>query len=376
MSDALLSTLAEALAELVTAVETSEDEDLDPDTAVKWLENTGHTLGRLGAADRRTLDGLFREAALRGPAGPRRDELLKVSEGLGLTEDAYAAGRDAAPESARRLGTPESVRPASPTASATTPPTASPDAACDVVAEHVLRFAALVREADPATPVPTCPGWTLADLTRHLGAVHRWAEHLVRTRAAVRVRVRDLPLDLPTDPAAYADWLTAGAESALTALRTTAPDLPVWSPGADPHARYYPRLLLAEAVVHLADAELALGGAAGAIDPRTAAAAIDHFLTDAPYVPWIAEPLAHLGRDGAVLRLTARDTGAVWTLTLGGGGFTRSRGAGGAEPTAGVTADTGELLLLLHRRYAADDPRFTHTGDRELLDDWLAATAL
>ncbi|MFF0474639.1 maleylpyruvate isomerase N-terminal domain-containing protein [Streptomyces sp. NPDC004284] len=338
MSDALLSTLAEALAELVTVVETCDDEVLDPDTAVKWLESTAYTLGGLDAADRRALDGLFREAALRQPAGPRRDELLKVSEGFGLTEDTHAA-------------------------------------TCEAVAGHVRRFAALVREADPATPVPTCPGWTLADLTRHLGAVHHWAEHLVRTRAAVRVHVRDVPLDLPADPAAYADWLTAGAESALTALSTADPDLPLWSPGADPHVRYHPRRLLSEAVVHLADAELALGGDAGAIDPRTAADAIDHFLTDAPYVPWIAEPLAHLGRDGAVLRLTARDTGAAWTLVLGGGGFVWSRGSG-AEPTAGVAADAGELLLLLHRRYEADDPRFTHTGDRDLLDDWLAATAL
>ncbi|MEX0168782.1 maleylpyruvate isomerase N-terminal domain-containing protein [Streptomyces sp. LMG1-1-1.1] len=247
---------------------------------------------------------------------------------------------------------------------------------CDAVAERVLRFADLVWDADPATPVATCPGWTVADLTRHLGALHRWTEHLVRTRAAVRVRAGDLPLDLPGDPAAYAGWLMAGAKEALAALRAAGPDLPVWSPGADPHARYYSRRLLSEAVVHLADAELALGGAAGPIDPRTAVDAIDHFLGDAPYIPWIAEPVAHLDRDGAVLRLTARDTGDVRTLALGGGGFVWTRGNGGTEPTAGVEADAGELLLLLHRRYGADDPRFTHAGDRDLLDDWLAATAL
>ncbi|MER7951795.1 maleylpyruvate isomerase N-terminal domain-containing protein [Streptomyces sp. NPDC096079] len=362
MSDALLSTLAEALAELVTAVETSDDEDLDPDTAVQWLANTGHTLGRLGAADRRALDTLLHEAALRQPPGPWRDALTRVPE---------------------RLGRPGGLRGAAPAASGTAAPvgTGSPVAGhvatCEAVAEHVLRFAALVRDAEPTTPVPTCPGWTLADLTRHLGAVHRWTGHLVRTRATVRVRAEDVPLDLPSDPAAYADWLTAGAESALAALSTAGPDLPVWSPGADPHVRHHSRRLLSEAVVHLADAELALGGPARTVDPRTAADAIDHFLTDAPYIPWIAEPLAHLDRDGAVLRLTARDTGAVRTLALGGGGFTWSRGSGGPEPTAGVVAEsTGELLLLLHRRYPADDARFTHTGDRELLDDWLAATAL
>ncbi|MFJ3783278.1 maleylpyruvate isomerase N-terminal domain-containing protein [Streptomyces sp. NPDC090093] len=338
MSDALLSALAEALAELVTAVETSDEDVLDPDTAVAWLESTGHTLAGLTAADRRTLDGLFRAAALRAPEGTRRDELLKASGGFGLTEDTHAA-------------------------------------ACDAALDHARRLAAVVRAADPATPVPGRPDRTLSDLARHVGAVHRWAEHLVRTRSAVRVLAEDLPLDPPADPAAHADWLVAGAERFAATARAADPDAPVWSPGADPHVRHYPRRVLFETLVHLADAELAVDGKTGPLDPGTAADAVDHFLTDAPYIGRIAEPVSRLGRDGAVLRLAARDTGAVWTLVLGGGGFTWTRGSGGAQPTAAVEADAGELLLLLHHRYGADEPCFAHTGDRSLLDAWLAATA-
>ncbi|MYV72268.1 hypothetical protein GT043_41445, partial [Streptomyces sp. SID2131] len=63
MSEALLSALAEALAGLVTAVEDADEDVLDPDTAVRWLESTGNTLlSGLTAADRRTLDGLLRAA--------------------------------------------------------------------------------------------------------------------------------------------------------------------------------------------------------------------------------------------------------------------------------------------------------------------------
>ncbi|MFF5637991.1 maleylpyruvate isomerase N-terminal domain-containing protein [Streptomyces sp. NPDC012825] len=348
MSEALLSALAEALAGLVTAVETSDEDVLDPDTAVKWLETTGHTLAGLTEDDRRTLDGLFRAAALREPEGPRRDELLRVSEGFGLT-----------------FGLTEGF-------GLTEDPHA---AACDAVLDHTRRLAAVVRDADPATPVPGCPDWTLADLARHVGTVHRWAEHLVRTRAATRVLAEDVPLDPPAGPAAYADWLVAGAERFAATARGADPDAPVWSPGADPHVRHYPRHVLFETLVHLADAELAVDGKTGPLDPATATAAVDHFLTDAPYIARIAEPVSRLGRDGTVLRLVARDTGAVRTLVLGGGGFTWTRDTG-AEPTAVVEADAGELLLLLHRRYGADDPCFTHTGDRSLLDDWLAATAL
>ncbi|MGW6395547.1 maleylpyruvate isomerase N-terminal domain-containing protein [Streptomyces sp. NPDC055103] len=356
MSDALLSTLTEALAELVTAVETSDDETLDPDTAVTWLESTAHTLSGLPAADRRALDGHFRAAALRHPEGPWRDELLKVSEGFGFTEDSH-------------------------------------DAACAAVAERVRRFVATVRGADPATPVPTCPGWTLAELTRHLGTVHRWADHLVRTGATTRVLPGDVPLDLPPDPAAYPGWLDAGAETLVATLRAADPDTPLWSPGPEPRAGYYPRHVLHEAVVHLADAEIALDGTAGPIDPGTAAEGIEHHLATLLYVPRTAERIAQLDRDGDLLRLTARDTGTVWTLTLGGGGFTWRRGSTASaarteqtepeptepaepEPTASVTAGSDELLLLLHRRYAADDPRFAHSGDRGLLDAWLTAVAL
>ncbi|MFF8838092.1 maleylpyruvate isomerase N-terminal domain-containing protein [Streptomyces sp. NPDC015130] len=343
MSDALLSTLAEALAELVTAVGTSDDEVLDPDTAVKWLEGTAATLSALPAADRRALDGHFRAAALRRPEGPWRDDLLKVSEGFGLTEDTHAA-------------------------------------ACAALVERVGRFVATVRDADPATPVPTCPGWTLAELTRHLGTGHRWAEHLVRTRATVRVPVRDVPLDLPQDQAAYPGWLAAGAEALAATLRAADPDAPLWSPGPEPRAGHYPRHALFEAVVHLADAQIALAGTADPIDPGTATEGIEHHLAALPYVPSTAERIAHLDRDGDLLRLTARDTGTVWTLTLGGGGFTWRRGteasAARTEPTASVTGDSGDLLLLLHRRHAADAPRFDRTGDVTLLDAWLTATAL
>ncbi|WP_282692167.1 maleylpyruvate isomerase N-terminal domain-containing protein [Streptomyces sp. CC208A] len=339
MSDALLNALAEALAGLVTAVETSDEEVLDPDTAVTWLEDTGHVLRGLGTADRHALDGLFREVALRQPPGARREELLRVSGGFGLDEDPHLA-------------------------------------AVDAVADHARRYADTVRGADPATPVPTCPGWNLGDLTRHLGTLHGWAEHLVTARPATRVRPADVPLDPPADPAAYPGWFAARAEAFTAAARAADPGAPVWSPGADPHVRHYPRHLLAETLVHLADAEIALTGTARPLDPGTAADALDHFLITAPHIPWIAEPLAHLDRDGAVLRLAARDSGAVWTVILGGGGFAWSRGNGAAAPTAEITADTGDLLLLLHRRHAADDPRLTLTGDRDLLDDWLAAAAL
>ncbi len=40
-------------------------------------------------------------------------------------------------------------------------------------------FAELFRDADLSTPVPTCPGWTLAQLMRHVGRGDRWCAQIV-----------------------------------------------------------------------------------------------------------------------------------------------------------------------------------------------------
>ena len=336
MSDTLENTLAEALAELVTVVETCDGDTLAPDTAVTWLESTGYLLNRLPVAERHTLDRLFREAALRRPPGAWRERMLKVSEGFGLTEDAHGA-------------------------------------ACDAVERHTRRLVETVRHADPATPVPTCPGWTLADLVRHVGTVHRWTEHLVRTGATTRVRAAEVPLDLPAGPAGLPDWLAAGAETALATLRAADPGTPVWSPGGDPHVRYFPRHVLFETVVHLSDAELALGREPG-LAPGTAADGIDAFLENLPYLPEAAEQVARLDRDGTSIRLTATDSGAAWTVVLGGGGFTWHRRGEGAA-SAAVEGAAADLLLFLYGRRGPEDPCLTASGDRTLLDVWSAATA-
>ncbi|OAR27242.1 hypothetical protein A8W25_02985 [Streptomyces sp. ERV7] len=347
MSEALEHALAEALAGLVTAVDTCEDDVLDPDTAVKWLEGSAYVLDRLAPGDRRRLAGLFRAAALREPAGPWRDDLLKVGDGFGLDEDQH-------------------------------------ERYCDAVEAHVRRFVETVRGADPATEVPTCPGWTLADLTRHHGTTHRWIAHLVRHRVTERVWSRDVPLELPDEEADRPHWLAASAEESLRVLRSADPETPMWSHGADQHVRFFARRLLFEAVVHLADAELALGRTPH-VEACTAADGIEEFLENLPFLGQRA-PVAALGRDGASLRLRATDTGAAWTVVLGGeSGFRWDNAAGGASGSAGPGGDAtvtvegaaGELLLLVHgRRAPGAEELFTVTGERDVLDAWLAATAV
>ncbi|MFF3916565.1 hypothetical protein ACFYZB_24365 [Streptomyces sp. NPDC001852] len=85
--DPLLSTLAEAMAHLVAAVDTSTDEEASPDAASTWFEYPAYLFGRLSAEDRHRLADLFREAAMKEPEGPWREALLAVPDGFGLDED-------------------------------------------------------------------------------------------------------------------------------------------------------------------------------------------------------------------------------------------------------------------------------------------------
>ena len=81
-------------------------------------------------------------------------------------------------------------------------------------------FARIVDGADLTKKVPTCPEWTLRQLATHVGRAQRWAAEIVVTRSTEAIPFREVPDGrLPDDPARQADWLRAGAERLVTALR-------------------------------------------------------------------------------------------------------------------------------------------------------------
>lgn len=243
---------------------------------------------------------------------------------------------------------------------------------CAAAEAEIARFAEVTQHADPAAPVPTCPGWTITDLIRHHGTTHRWITHIVRTRPKERVWSRDLDLGLPADDAGYPGWLAAGAGPLLTTLREAGGDTPVWTFGPDQHVRFWSRRVLYEAVVHRADAELALGRTPY-IDPETAADGIEEFLANIPVIPWVAEQLRTLGRTGETLHLHATDHDGEWMIALGPDGVTWEHGHG--KGTVAVRGTTSDLLLLTYGRLRPGDERFAVFGDQELLSGWLAAAA-
>jgi uncharacterized protein (TIGR03083 family) len=234
---------------------------------------------------------------------------------------------------------------------------------------ETARLAAL--SGDLSVPVPTCPGWTMAELVTHVGQTHRWVVHVLRDQVQERIWSRQVPSGLAEGESGDAAWLAAGAADLLDTLRTTDPDLPVWTWGPDRRAAWWSPRMLFELVVHRADAELALG-----LDPvvpaPTAVEGIEEYLHNLPYATWVTRPLASLGVEGATIHLHANDTDGEWTITQGPAGkisWQRDH----TKADVAVRAPAGELLLLLYGR--RPPTALTVYGDHDLLTRWLKTAA-
>jgi uncharacterized protein (TIGR03083 family) len=232
------------------------------------------------------------------------------------------------------------------------------------------QLAALLADADPRTPVPTTPEWTLADLAGHVGFAFRWMTTIVATRATGPVRRRDTGgRPAPDDPAELPAWLREGAAELVDAVRSTDPSTPVWSwAGGQQPAEWWLQRMLYELVVHVADAALAVDRPV-ATEPELAAAGIDEWLTILPFVH--RDDLPDALPPGRSLHLHALD-GGEWSLRGTPDGVAWERGHTKADVAVRGTA--GALYLLLNRRLSPDAPDLDVHGDRTVLDTWLAAT--
>lgn len=243
-----------------------------------------------------------------------------------------------------------------------------------VVAE-TARFVAAVKGTDLATAVPSCPGWTLADLIKHTGSVQRWFSVLLRARIQEPPRKREVDLRLPDQEDGYVDWLAESATVAADAFAATDPNLPMWAWGVDQHARFWARRMLFETLLHRTDAELALG-LRPTIDRPVAVDGIDEFLVNLPFATFFAPKVANLRGPDKTIRFRTTDGGDDWLVRLRPDGF----GLEDTHPTpdtadATVRGTAADLLLLVYGRLRHDAEALAHEGDEVLLAHWFANSA-
>ncbi|MFD5899300.1 hypothetical protein [Streptomyces sp. NPDC060366] len=83
----LTQALAEALVDVLRFIEGSEDEQMDPDDAVKVLEGVAHLFSRLSSNQRSELMDLLGTMAEAESDPARREFLEGFPEGFGLLDD-------------------------------------------------------------------------------------------------------------------------------------------------------------------------------------------------------------------------------------------------------------------------------------------------
>jgi uncharacterized protein (TIGR03083 family) len=274
---------------------------------------------------------------------------------------------------------------------------------------------ALAAAADLAglhAAVPSCPGWQVRDLLRHIGYVHRWAADYVteqRLEMADELSEAEQLSGGPPDDKLIS-WFGDGHAALVAALTAAAPDLACWTflPAPSPLA-FWARRQAHETAIHRADAELASGqviafaaefaadgvdelviglfGRSGSTDDAGAAAegagsapadvagsaaadgagsAVAEGAGSAPVAP--AEP-------ERTLVLRAADTGQDWHIRLSADGRQVAMTGRGACPAGSVadctlTAPASDLYLLLWNRADPATAAIGIGGDAGLLRAW------
>ena len=240
---------------------------------------------------------------------------------------------------------------------------------CDRLEEEGGRLVALTADTSLELPVPTCPGWNVLDLLAHLGFVHRRAQYWVRVRAQERLSPK--VMNLSRGPVS-APWMAEGIAELLETLRASDPDEPMWAWGADQHVRYWARRLLHETLIHRTDLEGARGETS-AVDDDLAIDAIDEFFANVACSADFSPKVKNLVGEGDVIGFSC-ESGPSWVLRLDETGFEFLDEA--PEPDATLHARATDLLLILYGRRSLHQAPCEIFGRRDLLERWLANSAL
>lgn len=245
----------------------------------------------------------------------------------------------------------------------------------------------LARAADSAGPdavVPTCPGWRIRDLVRHVGYVHRWATGYVAGQLSEMVPELTEAEQLAAGPAdgKLPCWYTGGLAALTDALSQADPALAAWTflPAPSPLA-FWARRQADETAIHRADAELAAGGRPG-FPADLAADGVDELLIgffgrDAAQAGGLTADWSAAADHGRVLVVRAVDTQQAWHVRLSqDGSRILATGRGNCPDCLAadctVSGPASELYLLLWNRADPVTAGVVVRGEASLLAGWVS----
>jgi uncharacterized protein (TIGR03083 family) len=219
----------------------------------------------------------------------------------------------------------------------------------------VLR--ALTSSLPASTPVPTCPGWTVQRLLRHVGRVFDMVIKLVRAADPQTPPIRVKPPG--GDVLAFFDDQLA---TMLDVLSSTDPATPAWhfTPTAPKTAAFWSRRVAHEVTMHRIDAQAA-AGTGTVVDPDFAADGVDEVLTR--LIAAHTDAWATATQSGTVL-YHAADAGRAWTVRLVAGQLPQTTEEAVTEPDASVVG----LADALYRAVWGRPSGVVVSGDTALVD--------
>jgi uncharacterized protein (TIGR03083 family) len=224
------------------------------------------------------------------------------------------------------------------------------------VSTESARFAAVLAETDPSAMVPTCPGWTAADLLWHLAEVQWLWGTIVDGRFTDRAAVGDPP-DRPSNYGEVLSLYRDASTALIEALARTNDEVPVWTWfAADRSTGFVRRRQAHEALIHRIDAELTAGLAVTEADSALATDGV------AEVLDWMYSAVPRWARhdlDGPVGRIATTDTRAQWLAQIGR--------FSGTSPKSGKTYTDEPTVTVI----ASGEPSFAITGAARDLDAWL-----
>jgi len=222
-----------------------------------------------------------------------------------------------------------------------------------------------LSEADPAAPVPSCPGWTVADLLGHLVRQYAW----VNAHVGRGVLTPPEPIRPEGPQTATVAEYQAGFTDLLTRLDLLDPEMPAWNPAPQTKkVAFWQRRVANDTAVHRWDAQMA---GVGLSEPLEAKQALD-------IVSEVLDTLLPAGRGHrradrlGMVALSAADLDHTWHVRL------RENGGVALLDTDTLlddddlhervlaTGSVSDLALALWGRVGFDV--LTVTGDEVLLD--------
>jgi len=169
-----------------------------------------------------------------------------------------------------------------------------------------------VHTAAPETPVPTCPGWTIAEVVRHVGSLYR-----VVRRWVIDGRHPDEWQRDPEPGQSLTQYFQIGLAELLDVLAAHDAEEPAatWWP-ADPTYGFWRRRMVHETLVHRIDTEQAAGAPPRPIPEDLAIDGVDEVLA-----LWFGHKLPLLGLSGTKAgSVGVRIGGHSWIARAGPGG--------------------------------------------------------